>query len=570
MLIKLILPFFLLIFSITVLLAIILYSWLYGRSSGPLKSYLSLLVILIIWLLSKVLMFFSTNAQLEEWIKAIHLLAICYMGFSWFIFCLHYSENQFLKNPPKIILMGIIPAIFFVSIMATHSYKEDFLFIKPNYLSKISFWFLLIGTYLFFIYGMIYFIKYSLKQFGEKKKQIFILCLMSFLLLFYNIIQIDIDVQLGLEYTPLVFSFALLFFSISFKELLIDTKSLAMEKIMDNMKEAVLFIGSFNQIIDFNPAFIEAFKEYGAIKIGDPIHVFTDNLEEAVEKNSESIRILLAITKQERIPIYGPINLIKPMKKCFVVNIWPVLHGRDLIGRVLSFKDISLAKNLWDELYTTNNQLLIKNQQLNHYAEIVAELAVAKERNRFARDVHDTLGQTMTLLVTVLQIAKLSFRTNPEKSENQMDKALKIAEEGLAEVKRSLLNMPDPNNSLKKALESLAEDFQMSGMEIELSIGELGLYDDFSPTSVVYRICQEALTNALRHGKANRVWITIELDNQWLYLAISDDGRGCREFRKGFGLHGMEERVNHLKGNIIYNPGMSAGFSIFVMIPLSS
>ena len=107
----------------------------------------------------------------------------------------------------------------------------------------------------------------------------------------------------------------------------------------------------------------------------------------------------------------------------------------------------------------------------------------------------------------------------------------------------------------------------MSGMKIELSIGELGRYDDFSHTSVVYRICQEALTNALRHGKAHNVSITVELDEEWLCLAVMDDGRGCQEFQKGHGLHGMEERVIHLNGNIVYNHG-KPGFSIFVMIPL--
>lgn len=419
--------------------------------------------------------------------------------------------------------------------------------------------------------GMLSFIKHSLKEFSEKKKQIYIIALLSLSLLVLNIFQIDTDVQFGLEYTPIIFCFVwLLFIITSFKQVLVNTKFLAMEKIMDNMKEAVLVTDGFNRIIDFNPALRDAFKDYGEIEIGNPIRIFADNLKKALDNNSESSRMVLAIAGQERVQNCGPIDLIKPVKKCFIVNIWPLVTGRDLIGRVLSFNDITLAKNLWDELYTTNNQLSMKNQQLNHYAETVAELAVTKERNRFARDVHDTLGQTMTLLVTILQIAKLSYRTNPEKSESQLDKALKIAGEGINEVKRSLLNMPsDQNHSLRKALENLIDDFQMSGMKIELSIGDLGKYDDFSHISVVYRICQEALTNALRHGKANHVWITIELDDQWLYLVIADDGHGCKDFQKGFGLHGMEERVNHLKGNIIYNHGV-AGFSIFVMIPLRS
>ncbi len=570
MLIKLILPFFLLLCTITVFLAIVLYSWVYGRSSSTLKSYLYLLMLQIIWSISRILMIFSTDTPLERWFWGIHLFTICFTGLSWFIFCIYYSENQIFKKSKNIIFLGVIPIICYLGILFIQ-YKGGFLPPRHNSIvPQLLFWLHIIVTYIFYIVGMFLFIGYSLKQFSEKKKQIFLMALISVMLLFLNIIQIDTDVKLGFEYTPLIFGFILLLFILTIKQKLLNTKSQAMEKIMENMNEAVLVTDCFNRIIDLNPAFINAFKEYGEIKVGDTINIFADKLGEAIENNSESLQMVQAIADQRRIQNCGPIDLIKPIKKCFIVNIWPIFNGRDLIGRVLSFNNITLAKDLWDELYTTNNQLLIRNQQLDHYAETVAELAVAKERNRFARDVHDTLGQTMTLLITILQIAKLSYRTNLEKSVNQLDKALKIAGEGLAEVKRSLLNMPSaPYNSLRKALESLIEDFQMSGMKIELSVGEIGMYDDFSHTSVVYRICQEALTNALRHGKANFVWITIELDEQWLYLAITDDGRGCKDFQKGFGLHGMEERVNHLKGNIIYNHGM-AGFGIFVMIPLNS
>ncbi len=571
MLIQLMLPFFLLLCSITVLLAVIVYSWLFGRPSGILKSYLCLLVILMTWSISKILIIFSIHTPLQKWIWIIQVFAVCYTGLCWFIFCLHYSDHQLLKKPHNMIFFGIIPTICFIGIIAYHFYKGNFLLVKQSFIFELFFWLHIIGTYLFYGIGMLFFIKHSLKEFSEKKKQIYIIALLSLPLLILNMFQIDNDVEFGLEYTPIIFFFVWLLFAItSFKQVLVNTKSLAMEKIMDNMKEAFLVTDGCNRIIDFNPALRDAFKDYGEIKIGDPIHIFADNLKKAIDINSESLRMVLAIAGIERVQNCGPIDLIKPIKKCFIINILPLLTGKDLIGRVLSFNDITLAKNLWDELYTTNNQLSMKNQQLNHYAETVAELAVTKERNRFARDVHDTLGQTMTLLITILQIAKLSYRTNLEKSESQLDKALKIAREGINEVKRSLLNLPsNPDNSLRKALESLVEDFQMSGMKIELSIGELGIYDDFSHTSVVYRICQEALTNALRHGKANHVWLTIDLDERWLYLAIADDGRGCKEFQKGFGLHGMEERVNHLKGNIIYNHGL-AGFSIFVMIPLDS
>jgi signal transduction histidine kinase len=349
-----------------------------------------------------------------------------------------------------------------------------------------------------------------------------------------------------------------------------STESIVLRKIVDNMNESILVIDRFNQIKDFNPAFLETFKGYREIKIGDSADFLADHLETLIDNNSESLRMVQAIADKKAIQTSGSIDLIKPNKRCLLINIKPIFSDKykELLGRILTFTDITPAKNLWNELNTTNTQLSMKNQQLKQYADMVGELAVAKERNRFAKDVHDTLGQTMTLLITLLQITKIKCQNDPENVESQLDKALKIASDGLAEVRCSLLDMAfEDNISIKESLKSLIDHFQMSGMKIELSIGELGKYDDFSHTGVIYRICQEALTNALRHGKADHVRITIEFDDQWMYMAITDDGSGCEKFKKGFGLNGMEQRISNLKGDIIFNHG-KAGFSIFVMIPL--
>ncbi|HBF39405.1 MAG TPA: hypothetical protein DDW50_19055, partial [Firmicutes bacterium] len=433
MLIKFVLPFFLLVCTITVLLTIILYSWLNRRANSTLKSYLCSLTILIVWLISEILAIFATHSLFEKWILAIHFLTICYMGIVWLIFCLWYSESKIIKDPKNILLMGIIPTICFIGI-TINSFYGSFLRFNHGFV-QILFWLYIIETYLYYGLGMIFFIRYSWKQIYEKKKQIIFMALVGFILFIANAFQMVGNIRLGIECTPLIFAFMLILFAfIIFKQKLLNTESLAMEKMMENMKEAILVTDCFNHIIDFNPALRKAFTDYEKIKIGSPINAFVDQLQGSIENNSESIRMLQAIATQKPIQTCGPIDLIKPKKRCFIVNIWPVFSGKDLMGRVLSFNDITLAKNLWDELYTTNNQLSVKNQQLNHNEETVAELAVARERNRFARDVHDTLGQTMTLLITLLQIAKMSYRINPEKSETHLDKALKIAGEGLAEV----------------------------------------------------------------------------------------------------------------------------------------
>ena len=219
---------------------------------------------------------------------------------------------------------------------------------------------------------------------------------------------------------------------------------------------------------------------------------------------------------------------------------------------------------------TINRSLKNNNEikEMKRYLAIVEEQAITRERSRFARDVHDTLGQTMTLIITLLQMSKNSCLTDPVKTETRLNEALRIANEGLKEVRRSLIGlMPENLGGFKNALLSLVADFQTSGMKIEFFMDERGNHLSSIYHEVVYRICQESLTNSLRHGKATQVNIIITFDKHLLKMVIVDDGCGCRNLTKGLGLSGMEQRVMILNGNIKYNYS-EKGFGIQAEIPV--
>jgi len=213
------------------------------------------------------------------------------------------------------------------------------------------------------------------------------------------------------------------------------------------------------------------------------------------------------------------------------------------------------------------------NQQLQEYAATAEELAIVKERNRFARDVHDTLGQTMTLLITLLQVSLVNCRHNPEEMEKKLTEAIHIAEEGLAEVRRSVagLSMARFNReTLLNALQALIRSFETAGVEIRLMVepyeGELHI----RIMDTIYRVCQEALTNTVRHGKASKVSIEMQFRSETLILLIEDNGHGCTTVRKGYGLLGMEERIKAVDGLLEIDGQPDFGFRIKVVIPLRS
>jgi signal transduction histidine kinase len=223
------------------------------------------------------------------------------------------------------------------------------------------------------------------------------------------------------------------------------------------------------------------------------------------------------------------------------------------------------------ELNRKNTELSAANEQLTQHAATVAELATIKERNRVAMDVHDTIGHTMTLLLKLLEVCKITCRKDPLKTEQELFNAINITREGLKDIRRSISGlMPERLvvNDLTSALERLAANFASSGVAIDLMVEGNPSLPAPAYSDVIYHTCQEALTNALRHGKAKTVTVILKFSHDKIKIYIVDDGCGCKEVKKGIGLKGMEKRIKGLNGDFRYYSDGETGFNIQVEIPL--
>ena len=224
-----------------------------------------------------------------------------------------------------------------------------------------------------------------------------------------------------------------------------------------------------------------------------------------------------------------------------------------------------------EELTAMNEELIAANEQLQDYSVTVEELAITKERNRFARDMHDTLGHTLTMLVKMLEVSSVTCTEDVKKTQEDLKKAVEIARDGVKEVRNSVSGLAPvklEQQGIEIALESLISVFrQTSGVDIHFSVE--GVDKDLGPVyaDVIYRTCQEAMTNAVRHGKAKRIVIILRQAADRIKLNILDDGVGCEEIKKGFGLSGMEQRVKELDGSLQFGASEEGGFHITVEIP---
>jgi signal transduction histidine kinase/tetratricopeptide (TPR) repeat protein len=224
------------------------------------------------------------------------------------------------------------------------------------------------------------------------------------------------------------------------------------------------------------------------------------------------------------------------------------------------------------QLAAANAELASANQQIRAYAAKIEELTLEKERTRFARDAHDSVGRTMSISLALLEACDALYEIKPQVAKEKLAEAINMSRKGMKELRNSIFNMTATrltSDNLCNALKDLILEYQVSGMKVELRIeGETSCREPRF-FDVIYRVCQEALTNSLRHGKAQNVSITVRLDNHLISASIADDGHGSQSIQHGLGLAGMEQRVENLGGTITYGSEAETGFRVYFELPVS-
>ncbi len=238
-----------------------------------------------------------------------------------------------------------------------------------------------------------------------------------------------------------------------------------------------------------------------------------------------------------------------------------------ILGEV---KEKERILGLNEKLHDANLELKQANQKLEEYAKESEKAAETRERNRLAREIHDTLGHSLTGIITGIEACVMLMDIAPEATKEQLKAIAEVAREGVKDVRRSVKALrPDALEALdlKSALIRMIEGTKRStSVDIEYRIqAELKFFNK-DEEDIIYRIVQESITNSIRHGKADHIWVNIDREYNLLHIHLKDNGIGCSNVQKGFGLHHMEERLNMLKGSLRYNG--EDGFTVDASIPI--
>jgi two-component system NarL family sensor kinase len=257
----------------------------------------------------------------------------------------------------------------------------------------------------------------------------------------------------------------------------------------------------------------------------------------------------------------------------------PLVEGERLLGI------LNVATSEWDLFTPQDLQLLsavgyqlataIERTQL---AEQATQMALVEERNRLAREVHDTLAQELAGIALQLEAADALLDSAPDRARVRIRQALEQARESLDEARRSVLNLragPLERQTLAAALDALGQRFaEETGIAVTTSVALEGLRLPARSEEALYRIAQEALANVRRHAQASAVAIELSIAGDDARLTIADDGRGFSADAEpadpahGFGLIGMHERARLLNGWMRVSSCPGEGAQVEVRIPL--
>lgn len=270
-------------------------------------------------------------------------------------------------------------------------------------------------------------------------------------------------------------------------------------------------------------------------------------------------------TSTQRLYIFGIRNILFSLNEVMFI-IFMIIAIQNQVNETIKIKD------LYDKLYQTAEESKIVNIQLQEYSRKSEDMVKTKERNRLAREIHDTIGHTLTGIATGLEACIEIIDWDVKKTKSQMIKISELSKEGLLEVRRSVSELrPDAIErlSLIPAIQKLADDItECTKTKVNLSIdGKIKkLWIDEEETA--YRFIQEGITNAVRHGKAREININFQFDDAAITIQIIDDGIGCASIEEGFGLKHIREMVGMLNGKAEFVSEIGAGFTMYAILPI--
>ncbi|NKF06704.1 sensor histidine kinase [Clostridium gasigenes] len=277
----------------------------------------------------------------------------------------------------------------------------------------------------------------------------------------------------------------------------------------------------------------------------------------------------------------------KPLKHIF--NLGIILQGILLsLNETLEFKFINIAllifvvsilylikdesdrkleaQMLYDKLRVSEEKLKSANRDLEVYASSIEELTLLRERNRLSREIHDSVGHALSVIVIQLGAIERTIEKNQQTAKQVTKELRKFTQSSLNEVRMAVREIkPKEFENYEGILiiEELIKNFKkLTGVDVRLAFTKKKWPLNPDQAFVIYRIIQEFLSNSVRNGKATFIQIFMAFNDYKLVVTLKDNGIGVDNLVEGIGIKSMRERVTEIGGIFNYKTKVGDGFLV--------
>lgn len=239
-----------------------------------------------------------------------------------------------------------------------------------------------------------------------------------------------------------------------------------------------------------------------------------------------------------------------------------------LIGTVL--RNSLLLEQSMRKVQEREAKLQLAYQQLGDAYRSLEELSAWKERNRIARDIHDTVGHTLTTVIVELEAGQMLADKHPASAREKYTMAQEQAVKALNEMRRSV-RMLREEPSRPRLGEAIQEVLEETARHTDIVIrSAVDLPEDMETPydDLLIRALKEGLANGIRHGRATAFFFKLHLDDGALTFLLQDNGAGATAIVHGFGLDNMAKAVEQAGGEITFHTAPGEGFDIALSLPI--
>ncbi len=256
------------------------------------------------------------------------------------------------------------------------------------------------------------------------------------------------------------------------------------------------------------------------------------------------------------------IAIVVTLATALAVGVAGTIHGASgsaVAATVLTIVSIGV-------LMTAFGRIARANRELHATREELARLAVSEERLRIARDLHDLLGHSLSVIALKSELARKLLERDPRRAASELDDIQSVSRTALTDVREAVHGYH--RLALAEALESAEAALIAAGIDCDLTDVEVALPADVD--AVLAWAVREGTTNVIRHSGALHCAIRIVTDDERAAVEIEDDGHARPLTVRGSGLSGLRERARRLRGDLEAGAIPDGGFRLRLTVPLAT